>query len=354
MCFIIRNKLCNIVKNPIYAIGIVVMLAFVYVECSRYLEVRYFTDDSQIITLDESEVGEADVMDGYIPMSEKERFDSGLSELKNDLTYIGLPETEAEEICSEAGRMDMREAIEYLGQKCSFLANVSSYFYKDDAKKGTAEAVNSYIKSALAREDYMDYFGRKFADYLGTVFAFFCLILFPFYFGSDCKKDIYELLHTKPLSGKRYIVSQALGSILAGLLAVAVITLVFQGIVFFRKGSFDFAADTLRIWKYSLWCITPGIVFVSAIFLLASVTFKSPFPAIPPVFLLIIYSNSGVKNVEGSFAYLHRPGSILIRYPELFFETNISDRFYAYQAGLAVVGLLIIMLATVVWEKKRV
>ena len=356
MCFVIKSKLFRIMKSPVYYIGIMAMFVFVYMQCGRYLKINYFADDFHIKPLEEAFVGDSDVMDGYIPMTDEERLDDGLLKLRKDLLeIIGIDESQVEELCINARKMVMRDAIDYLKKECPFVADVSRYFYAGEGKKlGTVTEVNEYIKDALSREDYMDYMGRKYADYLGTIFVFFCLILYPFYFGSDCKKDIYELLHTKPISGRKYILSQALGSIFIALSAVLVITLVFQGIIFWSKDRFDFTVNTMRIWKYTLWCLVPSIVFVSAVFLLLSNVFKSPFPAIPLIFIQILYSNAGVKNVEGSFGYLHRPGAILIRYPELFFETKMVERFYINQIGLLALGALVVILAIVLWEKKRV
>ena len=356
MCFVIKSKMFRIMKNPIYYIGIIAMLVFVYMECGKYLKINYFSDDSHIKPLDEALVGEADVMDGYIPMTEEERFDDGLLKLRKDLVEtIGMDESQVEQFCINARKMEMRDAIDYLQKEYPFVADVSLYFYVGEGKKfGSVTEVNEYIKDALSREDYMDYMGRKYADYLGTIFAFFCLILYPFYFSSDSKKEIYELLHTKPISGRKYILSQALGSILIGLSAVLVITLVFQGIILFNKDRFDFTVNTMRIWKYTLWCLTPSIVYVSAVFLLLSNVFKSPFAAIPLIFVQIFFSNAGVKNVEGIFEYMHRPGAIFVRYPELFFETKMADQFYIYQIGLLALAALAVMLAIVLWEKKMV
>lgn len=358
MCFVIKSKMFRIMKNPIYYIGIIVMLVFVYMECGKYLKINYFSDDSQIKPLDEALVEEAGVMDGYIPVTEEERFDGGLLKLRKDLVeIIGMDEAQVEELCSNARKMEMRDAIDYIQRECPFVADVSNYFYAGvgtGKKLGTVTEVNEYIKDALSREDYMDYMGRKYADYLGTIFAFFCLILYPFYFGPDCKKEIYELLHTKPISGRKYILSQALGSILVGLSAVLVITLVFQGIIFFSKDRFDFTVNTMKIWKYTLWGLIPSIVYVPAVFLLLSNVFKSPFPAIPLIFIQIFFSNAGVKNVEGHFEFMHRPGAIFVRYPQMFFETKMADQFYIYQVGLLALGALVVMLTIVLWEKKRI
>lgn len=356
MCFVIKVKMIRILKNPVFAIGLIVMLIFVYMQCGRYLDIDYLTVNSQIKPVDEELIGDADVMDGYIPMSEEENYIDRMFRFRDNLIkHVGMDEDLVNEMMNTALNMERQDAIDFLERECPFVADLSGYFRSGEGKKlGTVTEINGYISEALDKEDFMDYFGRKYIDYLGTIFAFFCLILYPFYFAPDSRKDIYEILHTKPVSGGKYILLQALGSILIGLLAVVVITLISQGFVFVNKDRFNFAVNTARIWKYTLWCLIPTIVYISAVFLFFSILFKSPFPALPFLFIQILYSNAGVTSANGSYVYIHRPGAIMIRYPEMFFETRLSETFYAKQAFLLALGVIILVAAAILWEKKRI
>lgn len=356
MCFVIKTKMIRIMKNPVFAIGLIVMLIFVYMQCGRYLDIDYLTVNSQIKPVDEELIGDADVIDGYIPMTEEECYiDRMFSFRDNLIKNVGMDEDQVNEMINTALNMERQDAIDFLERECPFVADLSVFFSSGERKKlGTVTEINGYISEALDKEDFMDYLGRKYIDYLGTIFVFFCLILYPFYFDLDSRKDIYELLHTKPVSGRKYILLQVLGSMLIGLLAVVVVTLISQGFVFVNKDRFDFAVNTARIWKYTLWCLIPTIIYISAVFLFFSILFKSPFPALPFIFIQILYSNAGVTSANGSFVYKHRLGAVMIRYPELFFETRLSDNFYAKQAFLLALGVMVMIAAAVLWEKKRV
>ncbi|MCR5541242.1 MAG: ABC transporter permease [Ruminococcus sp.] len=356
MCFVIKTKMIRIMKNPIYFIGLIAMLIFVYIHCVGYLDIKYLVDNSQIKPVEEEQIGDADVMDGYIPMTDEEYYIDRMYAMKDNLiNNVGMDEDQVDEIINTALNMERQDAIDYLEKECPFVADMQDYFNSGEGKKlGTAKEINGYITEAIDKEDFMDYFGRKYSDYLGIVFVFFCLIIFPFYFAPDNKKDTYELLHTKPISCRKYILSQLLGSILVGLSAVVLITLIAQGFVFINKDKFDFAISTAKIWKYTLWCMLPAIIYISAVFLLFSILFKSPFPAIPLIFIQILFSNAGVTSVDGKFSYIHRPGAITIRYPELFFETHLSDNFYPMQVFLIALGVIVAAASVVLWEKKRV
>lgn len=356
MCVVIKTKIIRIMKNPVFAIGLIAMLIFLYMQCGRYLDINYLTVNSQIKPVDEELIGDADVMDGYIPMTEEEYYIDRMFSFRDNLIQnVGMDEDRVNEMINTALNMERQDAIDYLEKECPFVADLPDYFSSGDGKKlGTVTEINGYISEALDEEDFMDYLGRKYIDYLGTIFVFFCLILYPFYFGPDSRKDTYELLHTKPVSGRKYILSQALGSILVGLSVVVVVTLIAQGFVFVSKDRFDFSVNTARIWKYALWSLIPTIIYISAVFLLFSILFKSPFSALPFIFIQILYSNAGVTSDNGSFVYIHRLGAIMIRYPELFFETRLSDNFYAKQAFLLVLGVMVMVAAAVLWEKKRV
>lgn len=356
MCFILKNKMFRIMKNPVYYIGGILMLVFVYIQCSKYLQIKYITSDSEIKVVDEDSYGDADVMDGYIPMSEEEKVGIGFENLRSDLIeVVGMNEIQVDALCTVAQTMEIKDAIDYIEKECPALSNINYYFFGLEAKKqGTPAETNKYIKDAVNKENFIDYFGRKYVDYLGTTLVFFCLIMYPFFYGNDSKKDIYELLHTKPISGRKYILSQALGGILAGSSIIVVITIVFQMIIFLHKGRLDFPVNIMGIWKYVFACLVPSIVYISSVFLLIGNIFKTPFPAIPILFIQILYSNAGVTNLEGVFEYNHRLGAILIRYPGLFFETKTASNFFPNQMALIVFSVIFLILSIVFWEKKRV
>jgi len=94
-------------------------------------------------------------------------------------------------------------------------------------------------------------------------------------------------------------------------------------------------------------------VMALAIHSLVTVIFKNPLPTIPIMILYILYSNIGAEILEGNIHYKTHPLSIFIRFPEIFFETKISLGMYINQISLLIVSILIFMIATVVWKRRR-
>ncbi|ABX41782.1 hypothetical protein [Lachnoclostridium phytofermentans] len=164
MWFIIKKELTWFLKNPIYYIGAILVFLVVYVQCQPYLTINYFQQGQMIETLPIEQTGDTDIMDGYIPVTEKEGFDISLDNLRQDLiNSIGIDEKQVNELINyiEEKNMNKEETIEFIESKCSYIGNVRDYFYSaDEMKLGTVEELNSYIGNALDKEDYAAYFGR--------------------------------------------------------------------------------------------------------------------------------------------------------------------------------------------------
>ena len=70
---IIKMTIKDIIKQPFYYIGLILCCCYVYVNLCQYLNVQYFENDSQIVTLDENSISDADIMNGYIPVNDNEK-----------------------------------------------------------------------------------------------------------------------------------------------------------------------------------------------------------------------------------------------------------------------------------------
>ena len=353
MHFVIKEELKWMLKNPIYYIGAVLLFMLIFSQCNVYLNIRYFDADSEIKSVPVEYFGDADIMDGYIPMTEEEKFENGIKNLKNDLIQvIGIDEQQVNSLFADIKGLEKEDAIELINERCPYLGNVEDYFYIFEAKRqANAEEANAYIKKSLNKEDYADFFGRKYSDFLGVGLFFYCLILFIIIYSYDYKKDIYELLHTKPIREWEYILAKALGGILSVVLAVSIITLGAQAILMMNK---NFAVCTYKIWKYVLICNIPIVFYISFFCLFIAGLFRTSLPAIPVLFIQFIYSNNGVENADGVFHYVPRAASVFIRFPELFFETEFSSVIYINQVILCILTVIIAYMAVLQWKRKQV
>lgn len=334
MRFVIKEELKWLLKKPIYYIGAVLLFFLIFSQCKEYLNIHYFDTDSEIRSVPAEYFGDADIMNGYIPMTEEEKFENGITNLKNDLIQIlGIDEQQVNELLVDIQGLEKEDVIDVIGERCPYLGNVEDYFYIFEAKRqANAREANEYIKSSLNKEDYVDFFGRKYSDFLGVGLFFYCMILCIIIYSFDYKKDIYELLHTKPIREWEYILAKALGCILAVALAVLIITLGFQAILKINK---NFPICSYKIWKYVLVCNIPIIFYISFFCLLISGLFRTPLPAIPILFIQFIYSNNGVENTDGMFHYIPQIASVLIRFPELFLKQSFQISYILIRESYA-------------------
>ena len=104
--------------------------------------------------------------------------------------------------------MDIQEACEYLETKYHYYNAL--YAYEDtELHQGTAEEINSYIKSKLKSHRFSYYFSRKYADFSGLYMGFFAAVMLAALFWQDTRKNTYELLHTKPVRAGQYVIEHA-------------------------------------------------------------------------------------------------------------------------------------------------
>jgi len=250
--------------------------------------------------------------------------------------------------------MSIDEIDEYLENEYSLLG-MKWCFYEADIKQATVDEANDYIKEALSQETYTAYFARKYVDYLSVFIVFFSIVMLAFLFYEDSKKDIYELLHTKPIKPRQYIVGKILGGVIAISLVVIIITAVFTGLAMYRGIKAGFPVCFLDLWWMVLLYIVPILMMVTCVYTLISVLFKNPLPALPLLLLYAIYSNLlGTSYVSGRITYNIPRLAILIRFPGTFFETSISGDAIINQIILAAVACLIAVISIVVWERRRV
>lgn len=91
-----------------------------------------------------------------------------------------------------------------------------------------------------------------------------------------------------------------------------------------------------------------------SIYAVIAMIFKNPLPAVPGMFLYLIYSNAGRKGADGLYDYYGNPLAIVVRFPGSFFETKLPQYIFLNQTFLLVVSALLLVLASVIWNRRRV
>ena len=180
---IIKRNLKNYLKNPIFWIGLIVVLISMYQTLAPYLSIHYVKSDETFRKVKMASDG--DVMEGCIPATpdkERELWEKEIVKILQDTENgFGMSEVEAEAVISEMKQMKITEACQYL--KTEYHFNGANYVYEDVSwYQGSPEEVNRYIRENLEKHPFSYYFGRKFTDFASLHMAFFApvrLILAP-------------------------------------------------------------------------------------------------------------------------------------------------------------------------------
>lgn len=350
---IIKREIKNYLKNPIFWIGLVIVIAGVYQCLAPYMKIHYFKSDEEIQKIKVSVLSDADIADGYLPASPEEQVELAAGRIKKSLTDdLKMSESEADEIIRGIRGMSAAEAAEYL-RKYHFYG--AEYVFEDYRyRQGTMEEVNGYISEKLKNHTFSYYFSRKFADFGGLYMAFFSVILFAFLFIQDTRKNTYELLHTKPVRAWQYVLGKVGGGFLTGLLVLAVLNVVFMTLCFLCAKDSGFPVNPADFLFSTCVYILPNMLMIICVYTITALLFKNPLPAVPLLFLYIVYSNMGSTGPDGMYGYYGRPLAIMVRFPGTFFDTSPPPMVWLNQLFLVFASALLMTLAVYIWKRRRV
>ena len=79
----IRQELKNYFKNPLYWVGILFILYGLFQILSPYLDVHYFHSKQEVQQTKPESLADADIMDGYVKSTEKERIDLAAKKIQS-------------------------------------------------------------------------------------------------------------------------------------------------------------------------------------------------------------------------------------------------------------------------------
>lgn len=158
---IIKRNLKNYLKNPIFWIGLIVVLISMYQTLAPYLSIHYVKSDETFRKVKMASDG--DVMEGCIPATpdkERELWEKEIVKILQDTENgFGMSEAEAEAVISEMKQMKITEACQYL--KTEYHFNGANYVYEDvswyqEARRkstGISEKILRNIHSPIISEE---------------------------------------------------------------------------------------------------------------------------------------------------------------------------------------------------------
>lgn len=294
MSTVIKQEIKNYLKNPILWLGMVFILIGLVQILKPYLQLHYFASEQEIQALEADDISDRSILEGYITST------------------------------------------------------------NSDMRKASVQEANTYIKEKMEVQSYSWYFGRKFADFCGLFMGFFSAILMVFLFLRDSRKDIYELLHTKPIRPASYVAGKIGGGFCILLIIWGVLVAIFGVMceVHGRKAGlpvnmFDFVTQ-------SAIYILPNMLMITSVYAIIAFVFKNPLPATPLLFLYMVYSNMGSTDANGNFGYFGRPLAIMVRFPGNFLDTTPPPMAAWNQIFLLIASTLIMCLCVVIWKRRRV
>lgn len=356
---VIRRELKNYLKNPFFWAGLIFIIFEMYQILNPYLHIHYYQQGEEAPELDETLISDADITDGYVPSDSQQRMEAACGWIKKDMAQqLAMTEEEAGVILEEMCRADMspEEMEQKLAENYDYytIYGITYYYEISEYHRGSPEEVNDYLGRRLEEHTYSYYMGRKFADFGGLFLGFFSMILLAFLFIRDTKRDTWELLHTKPVSASAFICGKAVGGFLAMALQWGFLTLLFGGLCEYVGIRNGFPVSFPAFFMSAAVYILPNLLMITCVYTAAALVFKNPLPAVPVLFLYMIYSNMGSRGPDGNYGYYGRPLAIMVRFPGKFFETAPPPLALLNQTFLFCASALLLMLSVSIWKRRRV
>ena len=350
---VLKREVKNYMKNPLFWAGIAAGIWLVFQNAGPWLDIHYLAEGESIVNDYPPVHRNGDVLDGYVPTEKGQRREMWEERIREALVSgSGMDNAGAGTVIDEMKAMDLTTACAHL-EKYGFYGAYNEY--EDTAfHKGTREEINAYIAHKLENRTFSYYFSRKFADFAGLFMGFFATVLLSVLYMQDTKGNTYELLHTKPVSAGTYVSGKVGGGFAVCLITLAVLNLIFYGLCLVSVGKRGFEVHLADFLLASCLYILPNMLMIVSVYSLVSLLFKSPLPAVPFLFLYIVYSNMGSRNAEGVYGYYGRPLAIMVRFPGGFFDTAPPPLALPNQGFLILAAICLIFLTIQIWKRRRV
>ena len=350
---IIKRQIKTYLKNPVFWVGIFVVFIGVYQLVAPYLTIHYVEKNEKLPTEEEKPWDwDGDIMDGYVPSTpEKQRELWEKSIINSLMTDFEMSEDELALIIQEMQGMEIDEACQYLEDNYKYYG--ADYTYEDfQYHAGSREEINQYIRGRLDEHDFSYYFSRKFADYTGLYMGFFATIFLAFLFMQDMRKNTYELLHTKPIKGWKYILGKTVSGFLLMLFVLILLNIGFFLLCKITADQAGFPINLLDFLKATAFYILPNMFMICGVYGFVSVLFRNPIPAVPMLILYMLYSNMIRRGENGS--YIGRPLAIMVRFPGNFFDTTPPPMALPNQTFLLIASVFLLYITVSLWKRRRI
>lgn len=202
--YMLKKEIKYLLKNPIFYLGIIIMMGILFFTLVPYFNLyKNVRSETSKIQYD----GEKGIIEGYIPTESGEQWKCVFKTIYDSLvTDFNVSEEDALNEVKTIEKMDTQEEIViYLSGKYEMSKRaINNVFEIYAGKHATENEMKFYLKQLFSKSTYAESVSYKYIDYLGIGLIYFSIIIFGLVFMKDMKKDVYSLLHTKPLTGREY------------------------------------------------------------------------------------------------------------------------------------------------------
>ena len=161
-------------------------------------------------------------------------------------------------------RWDVEEIAKYMDERYS-AKGVRSLFNQKKFKHADFNKMQIYLQDSFSNKTFTKSFSYKYSDFLSIGSILFAIIVFTLMLSRDMKKDIYSLLHTKPLTGRQYVFSK----LFAGTIFVYIVIIVFTAIInvfAIKKGlSYGFKVSFWDVFKSVMVFNFPNVILTGSL-----------------------------------------------------------------------------------------
>lgn len=253
-----KKRLPADAKKPLTYLGIFAMIVILFMTVSPYLNL------CQNLRAEEDEVlysDDADIMDGYIPTPENERWEYVSTKMEAVLVDdygIGREAAKKQMAKVRNSNWTIQEIRQYFIDNYD-LVGFASVWEECGYKKADTTEMQQYLNTVFQEDTYTNYFARKYADYLGISSILFTMIVFSILLMRDMRKNIYSFIHTKPVSGCAYVLGKYFTGISFVICVIAVLTLIADFVALHTGNSYGYPTNWTDIWKSVFAFDLPGI-----------------------------------------------------------------------------------------------
>ena len=349
---LVKKDYVLMLKNPLTYLGIFAMILILFMMVSPYFKLygNLRAEGEEVVYSDGD-----DIMDGYIPTPEDEIWEYVSKRMETFLTSdYGMSQEDAEKQMKEIrdSNWAIQEIRQYFIDKYD-MRGFASVWEEGSYKKADITEMEQYLDYIFQKDTYTNYFARKYADYLGISSILFTMIVFSILLIRDMRKNVYSFIHTKPISGRTYVLGKFFTGISFVICTIVVFALIADIIALNIGNSYGYQTNFWDIWGNIFAFDLPGILLTGSIMLFISLLFKNIIPAVPAMLLYYMYANIGTISADEGYHYQVKPGAVFVRFPQMFTETEVPSGIIENQIFLLILAIILLVASIQIWERRR-